>query len=106
MKKLILAASLALLGGVAQAETIAVIEDDKRVVHFFEDRIGCPKGLKTVGVWNKVENRVTLTGCWFYEPLNKGSEITVNFHAANQLLYLPVSVLKTVPDFRNRALAH
>lgn len=106
MKKLILAASLALLAGAAQAETIAMVEDDKRIVHFFEDRIGCPKGLKTVGVWNKIEKRVTLTGCWFYEPLNKGSEITMQFHTVDQVMYLPVSVMKIVPDFYNRALAH
>lgn len=105
MKKLVIAASLALLAGVAQAEVIAEVSDDSRKVLFFEDRIGCTAGLKTVGVWNYQQKRITLTGCWYYEPMNKGSEITLQFHGVDEVQYLPVSVLKTVPDFHPRALA-
>lgn len=106
MKKAIIAVALALLGGVSNAEIIAEVERGERRIMFFEDRIGCPKGLKTFGVWNSNLEKITVTGCWYYEPLNIGSEITTQMHGTDVILHLPVSALSIVPDFHNRARAH
>lgn len=104
MKRFVIAAVLALVGAGANAEMIANFEGKTHTLMLFEDRIGCPVGTMTFGTVNRLTHRVHRTGCWFYEPLNVGTEITLQFHNEDKLHYLNVSKFALAPNFENRAL--
>lgn len=104
MKRFVIAAVLALVGANVNAEMIASFEGKTNTLMMFEDRIGCPPGTMTFGTVNRLTNRVSRTGCWVYEPLNVGNEITLQFHNEDRLRYFDVSKLTLAPNFENRAM--